>query len=91
MVWCSSINEGKDPGTPKFKPLLGKEARIATREVHIKLLLADLSVICDAIPECGAFLNEFIPRRRTDVEDNPSYQQLPNRWNDFGEKQVRLQ
>lgn len=91
MVWCSSINERKDPGTPKFKPLLGKEARIAAREVHIKLLLADLSVICDAIPECGAFLNEFIPRRRTDVEDNPSYQQLPNRWNDFGEKQVRFQ
>jgi hypothetical protein len=88
MVWCSSINERKEPGALKMKPLVGKDDKIAALETHIELLLSDLATICDAIPSCGDFLSTYIPRRRTDA-DAHSHIQWSNLWNDAGgQKQV---
>ena len=91
MVWCSSINERKEPGALKMKPLMGKDDKVAALKVHIKLLLSDLASICDAVPGCGSFLSDFIPRRRSDAEDN-SRPLWSNLWNDAGgQKQVSSQ
>jgi hypothetical protein len=91
MVWCSSINERKEPGALKMKPLIGKDEKIAALKAHIKLLLSDMASICDAVPGCSDFLSEFMPRRRTEFEDH-SHLQWSKLWDDVGsQKQVSSQ
>ena len=94
IVWCSSLNERKEPGAQKTKPLMNRTDIMRCLDTHIKLLHTDMITVCEAYPEIGNMINDLLAGRRTverAVDDkSSSLQNAPNPWtlNHLGLKQV---
>lgn len=89
MVWCSSINQRKDPGAPKTNALASRDDRINALYFHIELLFLDLQTICDVLgPNFCAFLNNAVHRRRAAAEEHIAAEDTHNPFTDFSPKQV---
>ena len=88
MVWCSSMNDRKDPGPPKTKPFIRRDEKMASLEFYMNLLLADMRAICDFVPGLVAFMTNFFPVRQAGREDSASIQETLNPWAQMGSKQV---
>lgn len=89
MVWCSSINQRKDPGAPKTNSLASRDDRIKALYLHIELLFSDLQTICDVLgPNFCAFLNNIVHRRRAAAEEHIAAEDTRNPFTDFSPKQV---
>ena len=88
MVWCSSINERKEPGAQKTKPLMNRTDMMLCLDMHLKLLLSDMNIVCESFPVIGSMISDLITRRRTVTDESSSLQNPTIPWNHLGPKQV---
>ena len=90
MVWCSSMNERKDPGPQKTKPVVRRDEKIASLEFYMNLLLSDMRTVCDVVPGLSSFMTKLVQLRQTGKEESAPLQETLNPWTQMGAKQVCL-